>query len=341
MKICRRDAKSAADGWNHLRIYRDFAKLLDPSRPSMFPPPGPANKIKGIFEIRAGDIADTHYSFNLAKDFIASGKIENPSSWEANTEASTREEAIAKGWSGVWFSSEWGITNMIPDLLNSPWSSIIDDFPEDIFSGKNSLQVFQDRLEREWGFMRGEKTCLGGAYFPWISCSASRTPGENPWGWMRHGEDADWGVVCADLTVKPYFWALRNAFSPVKFPRRLVWRKGQKDINFELENQYNSIDLKDCVFRVQFNKTGRWMTMIRKYKDIPVECAPGAKTIIRIALPEDSWARHLDDGGSVLVRITLLDPKGFKPIAAEILAVPESGAKAGDNPMPIGPDAEL
>ena len=42
----------------------------------MFPPPGPANKIKGIFDVRVGDIADTHYSFKLVKEFQRTGSVD-------------------------------------------------------------------------------------------------------------------------------------------------------------------------------------------------------------------------------------------------------------------------
>ncbi len=334
-------AEVADDGWNHLRIYHQFCKTLDPSRPTMFPPPGPANKIKGIFEVRVGDIADTHYSFTLAKEFLETGRLVNPRSWEADMETCTRKQALARGWSGVWFSSEWGIHNMIPDLLNSPHGGIIDDTPEELFSGRNSLQVFQDRLDREWGLMRGEPTCLGGAYFPWISCSASEGVDGNPWGWMRHGEDADWGVVCGNLTPKPFFWALRAAYSPVRFPQRLAWRKGQKDINFELENQYNSIDLSQCVLRVQLQHAGKWMTMMRSFFDVPVSCPPGGHATVRVALPEASWREHLDGGKSVVARCTLLDPNGFKVTVAEILVLSGDAVQATDQLMPVGPDAVL
>lgn len=334
-------AKVADEGWNHLRIYDRFAKRLDPSRPTMFPPPGPANKIKGIFETRVGDIADTHYSFELVKEFLQTGRLVNPRSWEADFEECSREEALQRGWSGVWFSSEWGIHNMIPDLLNSPHGSIIDDTPEDLFTRRNSLQVFQNRLEREWGLMRGEPTCLGGAYFPWISCCAGKGVDGNPWGWMRHGEDADWGVVCADLTPKPFFWALRTAYSPVRFPSRLAWRKGQKGINFEIENQFNRIDLSQCILRVQLQHAGKWMTMMRSFNDVPVACPPGGRVTVRLPLPDDSWREHLDGGKSVVARCTLLDPKGFRVIVSEILVLAGEAVQVGDQLMPIGPDAVL
>ncbi|MBF0246172.1 MAG: hypothetical protein HQL31_13045, partial [Planctomycetes bacterium] len=197
-------AAEAEDGWNHMRTYDDFTKVLDPSRPNMFPPPGPANTIKGIFELRVGDIADTHYSFQLVKDFLKTGRWVQPRSWEADMEEMSAAKARKRGWSGTWFSSEWGIFNMMPDLMNSPYQSIIEDFPEDPLTGKNTLQVFSDRLNREWGFMRGEPTCLGGAYFPWICAGAGSGPEGNPWGWVRWAEDADWGPITADLLPKPF-----------------------------------------------------------------------------------------------------------------------------------------
>ncbi|HOL67688.1 MAG TPA: glycoside hydrolase family 2 TIM barrel-domain containing protein, partial [bacterium] len=76
------NASVAEDGWNHLRIFNRFCKRLDPERPTMFPPPGPANKIKAIFEVRVGDIADTHYNFSLVKEMHRTGRIANPRSWE-------------------------------------------------------------------------------------------------------------------------------------------------------------------------------------------------------------------------------------------------------------------
>lgn len=39
----------------------------------------------------------------------------------------TREEALKRGWSGVWFSAGYGLINTIPDLLNTSCLSILDD----------------------------------------------------------------------------------------------------------------------------------------------------------------------------------------------------------------------
>lgn len=331
-----RDAAVSEAGYEHLRLYHCLAKALDPERPTMFPPPGPANKIRGIFELRLGDIADTHYSFNLVKEFLRTGAVTNPRAWTGETETLTREEAMRRGWSGVWFSSEYGIMNMMSDLLNAPYCSVIDDMPEDPLSGKNSLQVFIDRLRREWGFLRGEPTCLGGAYFPWLCAGAGR----NPWGWVLWAEDNDWGVITADLLPKPYFWAMRVLFSPVWFPERVVWQPGSKEIRFTVANQFNAIDLKDCILRTQMGGSGSWMGSLRDWRDVEIACPPGEEREIAIPIwNEGSW-RCLEKGETICCRCTLLAPDGFRVVTADIL-VTAGDAKRGDSAMPIGPDAKL
>ncbi len=328
-------------GWSHLRQFETLAKQLDPSRPTMFPPPGPANAIEGIIELRVGDIADTHYSFNHIKRFLEEGQVENPNSWKADMATHTREWALERGWSGCWFSSEYGIFNAMPDLLHHPHCSIITDVPEDVLSGKSTLQAFEERLRREWGFMRHEKTCLGGAYFPWLSCGAGSAEAGNPWGWVRWGEDANWGVVTADLLPKPFFWALRVLFSPVWFPQRLNWQEGEEEIRFTVWNQYNAIDLKDCTLRVQQNPGGRYGTMMRKFEDVPIACAPGEKTEIVIPLNE-GVLNGVKSGTPGLVRCSLLAPDGFRPITAEIVVVPHAlNLSEVDETMTIGPDAVM
>jgi len=331
-------AAVAEDGWNHLQIFHDFAKKLDPSRPTMFPPPGPANKITGIFETRVGDIADTHYSFNDVKEFLKTGSVTNPNSWEADMHTMTREEALARGWSGVFFSSEYGIFNMLPDCLHSPQNSVVDDIPEDPYTGKNVLEVFFGRLKREWGFLRHEKTSLGGAYFPWIAPGAGAGEQGNPWGWVRWGEDADWGVVCADLTPKPFFWVLRVLFSPVWFPERINWIRGSKKISFTVNNQYNAISLSECTLRVQCNPVSKWGTMMRKYREVKINAAPGESAEVSISL-EENICKVLDEGKSAVCRIHLIDPHGFRPITADIMIY--AGKEDLESAMPVGPDAVL
>jgi hypothetical protein len=334
-------AAVSTDGWNHLSIYDEFCHLLDPSRPTMFPPPGPANKIKGIFELRVGDIADTHYSFTLQKEMRDNGKIMTPNSWEADMVEITREQALERGWSGCWFSSEYGIFNCVPDVLNGPYLSVIADEQVDPLSRRNSMEVFAQRLRNEWGNMRHDPTCLGGAYFPWLCGGVGIGAEGNPWGWTRWGEDANWGVITADLLPKPYFWALRVLFAPVWFPERVTWKSGEDHISFKIDNHYNSINLKNCTFRTQQNAGGSWISMLRQFRDIKVECVPGGTVEVKIPIWRQQLRDALDAGNWGLCRVTMLAPDGFCPVTADILVVPEVLEAKDDIAMPIGPDAVL
>jgi hypothetical protein len=184
--------------------------------------------------------------------------------------------------------------------------------------------------------MRDEPSCLGGAYFPWL-CSGS---GDNPWGWVRWGEDADWGVVTADLLPKPAFWAMRVLFSPVRFPARLVWQAGQRELRFALHNGYNSIDLKDCTLRTMMAGGGRYLGNMRAWRDIPVACPPGARTEVVIPIWNPQTRESLEKGSPVGCRCVLLDPGGFRPVTADILVIPDVMIERGEA-MPLGPDAVL
>ena len=217
-------------------------------------------------------------------------------------------------------------------MLNAPYGSIISDIREDPYSGKNSLQTFIDRLRAEWGLMRDDPTCLGGAYFPWL-CSAT---GDNPWGWVVWAEDNDWGVVTADLLPKPYFWAMRVLFSPVAFPERLVWRKGDTMLRFEVTNHYNAIDLRDCTFRTQMDAG---CGAGRDWRDIPLSCPPGGTCTVEIPIWSESARQWLEGGSPCVVRCHLLDPSGFRPITADIMVVPEEMVGKIRTELLIGPDA--
>jgi len=323
------------DFYNHLGICEKFVKTIDPTRPSIFPPPGPANKIEGIVETRFGEIADTHYSLKLIKKLNEEGTITSPVTWDGEMRTFNREEAMASGWSGVWFSSEYGITNLQPEVLNGPYLSVISDVLEDPASGKNTQQVFIDRLSREWGYMRDDPSCLGGAYFSWIAAGTG-----DSWGWVRWGEDNDWGVVTRDLVPKPFFWAMRVLFSPVQFPQRYQMQEGGSEIVFETTNHFNSIDLSECTLRTMSGGGPPFMGGMRDYKDIPVSCPPGKTTTIRIPV----WNKHslntLQKGAPIVCRCILLDPQGRRVTTADIFVKPpkKEDVKAQ---MPIGPDAVL
>lgn len=318
---------AAEDGWRHLRICDAFCKTLDPERPTIFPPPGPDGAMPGRLELCIGDVADIHYSLAPVRRFAAAGAIENPRSWAGELETITRSEALNRGWSGVWFSSEYGAFNAVPDLLNAPYCSVHDDDPPDPAAGGNSLKVFADRVRREWGLMRDDPTCLGGAYFPWICAGAGQDgPHGNPWGWVRWAADADWGVVTADLLPKPQFWALRVLYSPVWFPDRMVWKPGQEALTVRVANQFNAIDLKDCTLRIQMNGGTNSLGTMRRFEDVPMQCAPGHTTEIQIPLWDAGTLAALQAGGVAVVRCTLLKPDGFRVLTHDIVVVPKGYA---------------
>ncbi len=80
--------------------------------------------------------------------------------------------------------------------------------------------------------------------------------------------------------------------------------------------------------------------MMRKFRDVEVECAPGDTGTLVIPLSED-MRKGFAEGNWALCRITVLDPKGFCPVTADLLIVPESISESRDEAMPVGPDAVL
>lgn len=322
--------------FEHLRLAGQMVRAVDPSRPQMFPPPGPGRNCAGFFEWRLGEIADIHYSFELIRQLNDTGQLTNPRTWEPTFETTSREEMLKQGpWSGVWFSSEYGLINQLPDLLYAPYTSILADTPEDPLSGKNSQQVFLDRFSREWGYMRDDPTCLGGASFsPWVAPANG-----NVWGWLRLAEDADWGILTQDLTPKPSFWALRVLYSPVLLPERVTFRRGDTSIRIPVRNMYNRWDLAECTLRTQMRAGPRWMGMLREWKDIPMAGAPGTTAEVEIPLWDQQTLEALEQGTPANVRCTILDPTGFRPIMADVLVIPEE-TQEKDEGIVIGPDVE-
>jgi hypothetical protein len=328
----------------HMRWFEQMVKAMDPTRPTMFPPPGPANAIRGIFEARIGEIADIHYSFKLIDQMRETGEVKSPrvwgmvpdkKEWETTFETQTMQELMASGWSGVWFSSEYGINNLLTDLLHAPYTSIISDVMEDALSGKNSQQVFIDRLNREWGNMRDDPSCLGGAYFAWIAAGAG-----DPWGWTRWGEDADWGILTGDLQPKSVYWAMRAIFSPVQFPPRVAWHKGEETLRIPVTSTFNGLDLADCTLRVQMAGGPPWMGLMREWRDVPMQGAPGASTTLEVPLWNEGSRHTLNGGNPIVCRCTVLDPSGYRVITADVLIMPEEAKTRDEGPMLIGPDAE-
>lgn len=322
--------------WLSWRTIESLAKTLAPDTATMFPPPGPANKIDGLLETRIGDIADTHYTFKYVRQLRETGELTQPESWEGPLTTRSRDKLLADGWSGVWFSSEWGLMNTMPDLLNAPYLSLLGDWQEDILSGRNSLQVFLDRFGEEWGLMRDDPHCLGGAFFPWM-CSGSG----DPWGWMLWGEDADWGVVTHDLLPKPYFWALRVQYAPVVLPGQVIIKPGDESIRITVRSLYNEFDLSECVFRTMMGRGGKFMGNLRRWRDVEVACPPGESVETALPLWNDQTRQDLEAHLPCVCRCIVLEPSGYRAITHDILLIPESLAGASGNDVPVGPDANI
>ena len=86
---------------------------------------------------------------------------------------------------------------------------------------------------------------------------------------------------------------------------------------------------------------GRWMTMMREWKDIPIEdCPPGASAEVHIPIWHEGVLKSLEDGIPAICRCIFLDPSGFSPVTADIMIVPHK-LKKSEDAMPVGPDAEL
>lgn len=318
--------------WAHMRLMDDLCRRLAPETWTMFPPPGPANKVAGLLETRVGDIADMHYSFQFIQSLNETGSMIQPESWEGPWSTVTREDCKAQNrWSGVWYSSEYHLMNHMPDLLEAPYASIIADRLEDPLSRKNSQQVFLDRLREEWGYMRDDPRCLGGMFFPWMCAAAG-----DPWGWTFWGEDADWGVVTHDLDLKPGFWALRVLYSPVLLPDRAVWTEGAASVTIPVRSLYHTRDLADCVLRTQMAAGGSFMGQMRHWKDIEIACPPGAAAMVEIPIWNEVTRKALAEGQPAVCRCALLEPDGYRPLTHDILLLPEAVAKAMEKETEVG-----
>ncbi len=302
---------------HHMHIFAGLARKLTSSW-IFFPPPGPTNLIPGNLEPRFGDLADVHYNFSSVHQLQRDGAISIYRSKRGPIETKSREKLMQDGWNGSWLSTEYGIVNSVADVVDGPYQSVICDEAEDWLGDVSSTQALANRLEKEWGLMRDDPTCLGGAYFPWMPPGRGET-----FGWTLWAEDADWGVINQDLSLKPQFWALRAAMSPITFNRnRIVYQTGQESITVSVRNRYSTINLAECTIRCQLGATGKFLGIIRDWKDYHIDCAPGADQEIELPIWHKAARKSLDEGKPTLMRLHVLDPKGFRPLTHEIVLIP-------------------
>ncbi|MFP4356708.1 MAG: glycoside hydrolase family 2 protein [Phycisphaerae bacterium] len=321
--------------WQAQETFRACVKRLAPDSWTLVPPPGPANKIKHMLETRCCDIADLHYSFVDVRQLQETGQLTEPLSWESSFQTLSKQQLLDRGWSGVWFSSEWGLVNYHPDLLNAPYLSIIADRKENPLSGKNTQQTFLDRVGGEWQLMRDDPSCLGGAFFPWMCAGVGQ-----PFGWTLWGEDADWGVVTHELQAKASFWALRRVYRPVVLSERVSFRPGQASLQLQVRNLYHTRDLADVTFRTMMGPGGRFMAQMRRWQDVSASCPPGGQATIDVPIWNEQTRKDLESGLPAICRCIILEASGYRPITHDVLIVPE-GLDETDSHVVIGPDANL
>lgn len=306
----------------HTFMLKTFLKRLDPRRPTMFPPPGPAGPFRGQLECLVGDIGDIHYSFKPVKEFNETGVATYYTSWEKNEESKTRQELYKHGYSGVWFSSECGITNHQPDLHEAGYLGLIDDElkrqapnPPDAHDHDT---YFRQRLRREWGFMESDPTCLGMAYFNWRDPAS----GED-WKWIRYGERNTWGLVDPHWNLKPSFWVMRTILAPVRVQQQVVVPKFTRKPRVPVTNLYNFTNLKDCTLYIQVcpGQGIRKGGTPAQYSTMNPDIAPGKSKKIAVELPE-KMAGYFRDGERLIVRVTVCDPDGYRIVTTDCLVIP-------------------
>ena len=304
---------------DNFKVFFDYARLLSPETWIFWPPPGPANSIDGLLEPRMGNIADIHYNFSCARELHEHDAVTLPESWKGPMTTYTREQLLEGDWLGIWMSTEYGIVNAIPDIYDAPYQSVICEEAEPWLGTSSSTQALAHRLEREWGLMRDDPRCLGGAYFPWMPPGVGDT-----WGWTLWAEDADWGLVTRDLMPKPQFWVLRAAYSPITFKqRRVSWHDGQSEIELTIRNRYSTIDLSDCTLRTQMGATGKFMGILRDWKDFSMSCAPGTDVTVSLKIWHTDALESLKAGKPTVFRLHVIEPSGYRPITHDVVIIPD------------------
>ena len=307
----------------HSHLFDRYIKALDPTRYTMFPPPGPSAGLRGLLSVDLGDIADIHYSFKTIRNFNETDTLKFCTSWEAKKaiQSSTREELVKGQWTGVWFSSEYHLFNGHPDLHEAGYLSYIEDAESwRVAETLDMMSSFRQRLNREWGYMEADPTCLGGAYFNWKDAAVG-----DQWGWTQFGERSSYGIVTPWLTPKPIWWIVRTAFAPVKAPKEVKIDEPGETVSFELDNQMSFTNLRECKVYARAtegggNSQGR---DVRLWHILHPDIPPNSRGMITV--PLDREEKNFAAGTPVIIRLTFVDPKGFRIVTTDTRVKPAWG----------------
>lgn len=313
---------------NHSRIMKKLLKQLDPERPVLFPPPGPLTNFKAHMEAELGDIGDIHYTLLPLKELKQTGEMTLYTSWEKKPGSMERynkkvslEELKNSGWSGVWFSSEYFAFGSIPELLEAPYLSQIADEPS-LSSTLDTFTVFKERLRKEWGYMENDPTCLGGAFFNLKDPATGKE-----WGWVNYDEGVPWGILDPYLNPKPFYWILRSIFAPVKV-QKVVQYLGEGTVYVEIQNLLNFTSLKECKCIFQESNAGRYLGMTDIWRELIFDIPPNSSRKVEIKL-NSRTRKFLEEGQSVILRFTFLDPCGYIITVCDTVVNPQDKRKKG------------
>jgi len=147
-------------------------------------------------------------------------------------------------------------------------------------------------------------------------------------------EDNDWGVMTPELLPKPAYWALRNLFAPVWFPAEAEVFTGEDEVTFEVENQYNDVNLADCTLRFTIgNGTRDWF-------DVHPDIAPGQAGTVRFPVWSEKAREALAEGTSQMLRVFLIDPTGFVATSKDLTVYTKGRTRAEAYEFDVGPQPE-
>jgi len=310
----------------HSRLFDRYIKTLDPTRYTMFPPPGPTSRFPGLLSVELGEIADIHYTFKPIRQLNETGKLEYPTSWEGRTQCRTREQLLEGQWTGVWFSSEYMTVDSLSDLHEAGYLSYIDDGDPWRDAGKRDMvTTFRERLQREWGYMEADPTCLGGAYFNWKDPAVGQEKG-----WVQYGEHGTWGIVSPWLSIRPVWWLVRTIFAPVKVPQEVVVEEPREAVSLEVDNHMSFTNLRGCkIYARVCPGSGRsWGYEPSRWHVLHPDVPPNSKGTITVPLggQEESFR----NGAPVVIRLTFVDPRGYCIVTTDTQARPLGASKPSE-----------
>jgi hypothetical protein len=179
-----------------------------------------------------------------------------------------------------------------------------------------------------WEQMRLSRGCLGGALWAAIDDAFAMPDGS----WVGYGT---WGPIDGWRRLKPEFWHMKKAYSPVRVKQRAVARPEKGDpITIEVENRFTFSDMKECAID--------WATPVTPWGRV----SEGAGDTVedRPSTPRHPWGtsrleRHLTESIPAGTSGRLVIPVQAEDLAGKALYLRFSGPRGtvvDEYLLPIG-----